>query len=455
MAPVDRTLWQKIIEQVVSAGGHLIRPWFTQLEPISLDHGLLEIQVPGLRELEYCQRHATRLFTEAAQSATGRLVSAVFLTAAAAAEDRDASAPDQADPSPGPSASRGLSADYTFESFVTGPCNRLAHAACVAVGDNPGKAYNPLFIHGASGLGKTHLLHAVGHRLAAANPDISILLLSCETFVNHFIDDAGRGQLHEFRYRYRHADVLVIDDIQFLSDHEQTQEEFFHTFNTLYQSQKQIILTSDRGPSDIQGLEDRLISRFNWGLVARMDRPCYETRVAILRRKARLRGIDLPEDVVCFIAGSIDSNIRELEGAITKVAILAQVNERRIDLSLAEEALGIRDVDPSRREVTMDGIIKSVMARYNVRQSDLQSKRRSRSVAFPRQVCMYLARTLTRHSLEEIGGYLGGRDHTTVLHAYRTIDAQAKDNRELHVTLDLLSQEIRASVSSTDKPAVR
>jgi len=453
MAPVDRTLWQKIIEQVVSTGGNLILPWFTQLEPISLDHGLLEIQVPSQRELEYCQRHGARLFTEAAQTATGRLVSVVFLTAASAEEDADAMEKSVA--GPGVASTRGLWADYTFESFVTGPCNRLAQAACVAVGDNPGKAYNPLFIHGSSGLGKTHLIHAVCHRLAAANPDISILLLSCETFVNHFIDAVEQGQLHEFRYRYRHADVLVIDDIQFLSDHEQTQEEFFHTFNTLYQAQKQIILTSDRGPSDIQGLEDRLISRFNWGLVARMDRPCYETRVAIIRRKARLRNIELPEDVVCFIAGSIDSNIRELEGAITKVAILAQVNERRIDLSLAEEALGIRDVDPSRREVTMDGIIKSVMARYNVRQSDLQSKRRSRSVAFPRQVCMYLARTLTRHSLEEIGGYLGGRDHTTVLHAYRTIDAQAKDNRELHVTLDLLSQEIRASVSSTDKPAVR
>jgi len=453
MAPVDRTLWQKIIEQVVSTGGNLILPWFTQLEPISLDHGLLEIQVPSPRELEYCQRHAARLFTEAAQAATGRLISAVFLTAATAAEDDDT--PNPADAVALPPAARGLLPDYTFESFVTGACNRLAHAACVAVGENPGKAYNPLFIHGSSGLGKTHLLHAVGHRLAAANPDISILLLSCETFVNHFIDAVERGQLHEFRYRYRHADVLVIDDVQFLTDREQTQEEFFHTFNTLYQAQKQIILTSDRGPSEIQGLEERLISRFNWGLVARMDRPCYETRVAIIRRKARLRNIELPEDVVCFIAGSIDSNIRELEGAITKVAILAQVNERRIDLSLAEEALGIRDVDPSRREVTMDGIIKAVMARYNVRQSDLQSKRRSRSVAFPRQVCMYLARTLTRHSLEEIGGYLGGRDHTTVLHAYRTIDTQATENKELHVTLDLLAQEIRASVTSADKPAVR
>ena len=449
MAPVDKALWQKIVEQVVSTGGNLIRPWFTQLEPISLEHGLLEIQVPGTQELEYCQRHAQRLFTEAVQSATGRLVSACFLTAAAAADDMET--PAMPVTCPQPLATRELSSDYKFDSFVTGACNRLAHAACVAVSESPGKTYNPLFIHGSSGLGKTHLLHATCHRLAQAKADITILLLSCETFVNHFIEAVEQGQLHEFRYRYRHADVLVIDDIQFLSDHEQTQEEFFHTFNTLYQSQKQIILTSDRGPSEIQGLEERLVSRFSWGLVARIDRPCYETRVAIIRRKARLRNMDLPEDVVCFIAGSIDSNIRELEGAITKVAILAQVNERPIDLALAEEAMGLGEIATAQREVTMEGIIKSVTARFNVRQSDLQSKRRSRSVAFPRQICMFLARNLTRHSLEEIGGYMGGRDHTTVLHACRTILAQATARKDLQVTLDLLTQEIQANIGAAEK----
>ena len=287
MASVDRGLWQQIIQHVVASGENIIRPWFTQLEPIALEHGLLEIQVPGSRERAYCQQRATRLFTEAAQAATGRLVTVCFLTGVqaeqangaadvievesyAAAWDEDGQFP--------------LSGDYRFGTFVTGPCNRLAHAASMAVSESLGKTYNPLFLHGSSGLGKTHLLQATCHRVKDALPGAQINFLSCETFVNHFIQAVESGQLHQFRYRYRHVDVLVIDDIQFLSDHEQTQEEFFHTFNTLYQAQKQIILSSDRGPGDIPHMEDRLVSRFNWGLVARIDKPCYETRLAILRK---------------------------------------------------------------------------------------------------------------------------------------------------------------------------
>ncbi len=438
MANVDHALWQCIIQQVVQTGGNIIRPWFTQLEPISLDHGLLEIQVPGAAEQEYCEQHAVRLFTEAAQAATGRLVGVCFLTSAdaVAQESGDGEAADPAAPF------SAFSGDYTFDTFVTGPCNRLAHAACQAVSEGPGRTYNPLFLHGSSGLGKTHLLQAVCYRVAMDNPSSRFAFLSCETFVNHFVEALEKGQLHEFRYRYRHVDVLAIDDIQFLTDHEQTQEEFFHTFNTLYQSQKQIILSSDRGPSQIAGLEERLVSRFNWGLVARIDRPCYETRMAIVRKKARLRSIDLPEDVVCFIAGRIDSNTRELEGAIAKVAMLAKVNERGIDLAVAEQALGAEAV-PTRREVTIEDILKAVTTRFGVRLSDLQSKKRTRTVAFPRQVCMYLARSLTRHSLEEIGGYFGGRDHTTVLHANRTIEEKRSGDPQFQATLDLISQEIQ------------
>jgi chromosomal replication initiator protein len=261
--------------------------------------------------------------------------------------------------------------------------------------------------------------------------------------VNHFIEAVERGRLHDFRYRYRHADVLVIDDIQFLSDHEQTQEEFFHTFNTLYQSQKQIILSSDRGPREIPSLEERLVSRFNWGLVARIDRPCYETRCAIVRKKARLRNIELPEDVICFIAGAIETNTRELEGAIAKVAMLAQVTDREISLPLAQEALGGAHA-PARREVTVEDILRAVTQRFNVRLADLQSKKRSRSIAFPRQICMYLARQHTRHSLEEIGGYFGGRDHSTVLHANRCVEQQLNQDPQLQATLELISEELQA-----------
>ncbi len=441
MATVDRGLWQQVIQQVVATGGHLIRPWFTQLEPISLEHGLLEIEVPGKAEQQYCQQHATRLFTEAAQAATGRLIGVCFLTAAQKESQGEHSTQVEVTL---PEPVVALNDDYAFETFVTGPCNRLAHAASVAVSESPGRTYNPLFLHGSVGLGKTHLLQATCRKIAQDNPGASLSILSCETFVNHFIEAVEKGQLHEFRYRYRHADVLAIDDIQFLSDHEQTQEEFFHTFNTLYQAQKQIILSSDRSPSEIPHLEERLVSRFNWGLVARIDRPCYETRIAILHKKARLRNIELPEDVVCFIAGLVDSNTRELEGAISKVAMLAKVADRPIDLRLAEEALGAEPVRTT-KDVTIESILAAVTTRFNVRLADLQSKKRSRSIALPRQVCMFLARTLTRHSLEEIGGYFGGRDHSTVLHANKTIHRLRQRDPQPQAAIDRITQEIQAA----------
>ena len=446
MAVVDRALWQRIIQQVVSSGGNIIRPWFTKLDPISLEHGLLEIQVPTRREQKYCQQHATGLFTDAAQAATGRLVGVCFLTSAQTEIEleTDTAAPTAREAEEATSIDIPfINPDNTFDTFVTGPCNRLPHAACLAVSETPGKTYNPLFIHGNVGLGKTHLLQATCHKIISDNPKANISYLSCETFVNHFIQAVEQGRLHEFRYRYRHSDVLVIDDIQFLSNHEQTQEEFFHTFNTLYQSQKQIILSSDRSPSQISDLEERLVSRFNWGLVARIDRPCYETRVAIVQKKARLRDVNLPEDVICFIAGTIDSNTRELEGAISKIDMLAQVCDRAIDLSLAEEALGTEPTAAT-REITIEDILNAVIARYGVRLADLQSKKRSRSIAFPRQVCMYLARSLTRHSLEEIGGYFGGRDHTTVLHANKTVERLRGDDVQFQATLDVLTQEIQS-----------
>ena len=441
MPPVDPALWQRMVEQVVATGGNVIRPWFTELEPISLEHGLLEIRVASPRQQDYCRRHATRLFTEAAQAATGRLVGVCFLTAAQSAPDDTPVATEAAPESAQPAEGLPLGEDYTFEAFVTGPCNRLAHAACMAVSEAPGKAYNPLYIHGSVGLGKTHLLQATCRKIAVSNPQANLCVLSCEMFVNHFIEAVERGQLHDFRFRYRHADILAIDDIQFLSAHEQTQEEFFHTFNTLYQSQRQIILSSDRGPGQIPDLEERLVSRFNWGLVAQIDRPCYETRVAIVRKKARMRNFELPEDVVCFIAGVIDSNARELEGAIAKVAMLAQVSGRHLDIPLAEEALGTKLGAP-RKGVTIEDILKAVTARFNVRLADLQSKKRTRSIALPRQVCMYLARELTPHSLEEIGGYFGGRDHTTVMHAKRAIEILRGQNPQLQATLDLITQEL-------------
>ena len=247
------------------------------------------------------------------------------------------------------------------------------------------------------------------------------MYISYETFINHFIRAVEEGDLYDFRHKYRYVDMLVIDDIQFLSERERTQEEFFHTFNSLYQARKQIILSADCSPAEIPKLEERLVSRFNQGLVTRMDKPDYETRMAIVRKKAHMRGIDPPEEVVVFIARKIDSNIRELEGALTKVYGMAMLEDGRITIELARQALG-DEPTPAHRQITISQIINAVTEHFGVRLSDLQGKRRSRSIAFPRQVCMYLARDLTQHSLEEIGGHFGGRDHTTVLHAYRNID---------------------------------
>ena len=314
-----------------------------------------------------------------------------------------------------------LSPDYSFDNFVQGPDNHLAMAASLAVADQPGRAYNPLFIHGGVGLGKTHLLQAVCQTVLENRSDARICYLSCDSFMNQFLESVGRGQMEGFRHRYRHVDVLVIDDIHFLTNRERAQEEFFHTFNTLYQSKKQIVLSSDSPPNEIPQLEERLVSRFNWGLVARIDKPCYETRVAIVRKKAQIRGVSMPDDAVCHIASRVDSNIRELEGAITKVQSLAMLRGVEIDLALTRQALG-DDQPVTGPQLTIQNIIDAVTSYYGVKLADLQSKRRHRSITMPRQVCMYLARKRTRYSLEEIGGYFGGRDHTTVLHAIKTTD---------------------------------
>jgi len=249
------------------------------------------------------------------------------------------------------------------------------------------------------------------------------------------------GEMHQFRFRYRQADMLVIDDIHFLAGRDRTQEEFFHTFNTLYQNHKQIILSADCPPSEIPELEERLVSRFNWGLVARIEKPCYETRMAILQKKAKLRGLSLPDDVVCYIAAKVENNTRELEGAITKVQGMGMLQEGKIDLELAKSALG-ETVMPDQKRITIQQILDAVTKYYNVRLADLQSKKRHKSIAFPRQVCMYLARRFTRYSLEEIGGYFGGRDHTTVLHAVRTVDQGVKENGDVAGQVTFLENQL-------------
>jgi chromosomal replication initiator protein len=430
-APLDPALWRQILHAVRIQHPTLHRVWFDQLVPLQLTNGVIQVSVANLAQLNFCQSQCQQPFTAAAQAITGRLVSVSFHC-----ENLPRGGVFNEGEEP-----LALNPDYTFQNFVTGPCNRLAHAACIAVAEQPGQTYNPLFIHGGVGLGKTHLLQAVSQQVLERQPDARILYLSCDSFINQFINAIESGEMNQFRYRYRHVDMLVVDDIHFLAGRDRTQEEFFHTFNTLYQQHKQIILSADCPPNEIPELEERLVSRFNWGLVARIDRPCYETRVAIVQKKARMRGLSLPDDVVCYIAARIESNTRELEGAITKMQGMSSLQDGRIDLELAKAALG-DSAAPEQRRITIQQIFDVVTKYYNVRLTDLQSKKRNKSITFPRQLCMFLARRHTPYSLEEIGGYFGGRDHTTVLHAVRTVEAETKKDPAIAEQLARLESQL-------------
>lgn len=325
-----------------------------------------------------------------------------------------------------------LNPKYTFDTFVIGSGNRFAHAASLAVAEAPAKAYNPLFIYGGVGLGKTHLMHAIGHYVMDQNPEAKVVYLTSEKFTNEFINSIRDNKAVEFRNKYRNVDVLLIDDIQFLAGKEQTQEEFFHTFNTLHEESKQIVISSDRPPKEIPTLEDRLRSRFEWGLITDITPPDLETRIAILRKKAKADGlIDIPNEVMMYIANQIDTNIRELEGALIRVVAYSSLVNNDITIDLADEAL--KDIIPNARPrtVTILDIQKTVGEHFNIRLEDFTAKKRTRLIAFPRQIAMYLSRELTDFSLPKIGSEFGGRDHSTVIHAHEKISTMLKDDKSL------------------------
>jgi len=334
-----------------------------------------------------------------------------------------------------------LSPDYSFSNYIVGPDNRLAHAAAIAVAKKPGAAYNPLFVHSAVGLGKTHLLQAICQQALRDDSSRRIYFTSCDDFMTRFMEAVQNGQMSSFRHLFRSVDILLIDDIHDLADRERAQEEFFHTFNSLYQAGKQIILSSDASPHEIPHLEERLTSRFTSGLVVRIDRPCFETRIEILRSKARLRGIVVPDDVLSYIAAKIDSNIRELEGAMTRLQSLCVVLEADITMELAKQAIGEPASDGiTSNNPTIQQILDTITRFFDVKLVDLLSKRRHKSIALPRQIGMWLARRHTRYSLEEIGGYFGGRDHTTVMHAIRTVDSRRQGDSGLDQDVSRLEQ---------------
>jgi chromosomal replication initiator protein len=330
----------------------------------------------------------------------------------------------------------------TFETFVVGANSQMAHAAALAVAQAPAQAYNPLFLYGETGLGKTHLMQAIGHAILRNNPDARVAYLSTEKFTNEFIQALQENGLTRFRQRYRHVDVLLIDDVQFLAGKERIQEEFFHTFNDLFESGKQIVLSSDRRASEIQKLESRLISRFEWGLPADIQAPDFETRLAILRSKALSLKCDVPEAVLTFIAQNITRNVRRLEGAFIRVASHSALFSKPVDVATAEKLLHDMLMEQAQSILTIEMIQKRVADHFQIRHSDMTSKRRPNHIAIPRQVAMYLARTLTKHSLQEIGDAFGGRDHGTVIHACKAVDNMTEQDAAMRGSVEFLKTQL-------------
>jgi len=335
-----------------------------------------------------------------------------------------------------------LNPKYTFDTFVIGSGNRFAHAASLAVAEAPAKAYNPLFIYGGVGLGKTHLMHAIGHYVLEHNPNAKVVYLSSEKFTNEFINSIRDNKAIEFRNKYRNVDVLLIDDIQFLAGKEQTQEEFFHTFNTLHEESKQIVISSDRPPKEIPTLEDRLRSRFEWGLITDITPPDLETRIAILRKKAKAEGLDIPNEVMLYIANQIDTNIRELEGALIRVVAYSSLINKDINASVAAEALKNLITASRPKTLSILDIQRTVGEFFNIKLEDFKAKKRTKSVAFPRQVAMYLSRELTDHSLPKIGEEFGGRDHTTVIHAHEKISKLVETDSQLQSQIKEINEKL-------------
>lgn len=426
----DHVIWGDVLAHLRATVPTMCRQWFDDIEPMGISNGVLWLRAPTEMQQRYLRSECAAPFREAAQAATQRLLAVNFLRPGETPTTVDRHRSNGHAGKPRPSANDGplehdvvIDPDNVFETFIVGPTNRFAYAASRAVGDSPATVYNPLFIHGGVGLGKTHLLHAICHRHIERTPDARIAFMPCERFVSLYTEAIQSGKINEFRHRFREASMLVLDDVHFLCKRDASQEEFFHTFNTLYQSNRQIVLSSDAAPDEIPDLELRLVSRFNWGLVVQLEMPEYETRIQIVLQKARERRLAITEEVAGLIAARFDSNIRDLEGALYKVSHFSKVEGIPLTVESAGKALGVNTA-PAKAQTSIQTIIDRVSEFYEVPISMLLSRKRTRSIALPRHVGMHLARKLTRHSLEEIGGYFGGRDHTTVMYAVRTIEDQ-------------------------------
>ncbi len=431
------TSWDKILQHMERrVNPHSFTTWFRPTRQQGAESGKLLVRVPN------------RMFRKKLSETYGALLEAV-LTEVGMADTRVEFLCDEPDAPPAPSplvrqarldfdaVDHQLNPRYTFDTFVVGNSNQFAHAASLAVAEQPSKAYNPLYLYGGVGMGKTHLMHAIGHTIKKRNPALRLTYVSAEKFTNEVITSLRFDRMISFRDRYRNVDVLLVDDIQFIAGKERTVEEFFHTFNALYEVRKQIVLSSDCPPKEISAIEERLRSRFEWGLIADIQPPDLETKIAILQKKADSERVQVPDDVAEFIARSIKSNVRELEGALTRLLAYASLTSAALNLSTAQQVLK-NIIATQEKKVTIELIQKRVGEQYGMRDADLKIRSNTKAIAFPRQVAMYLVKQLTSASLPEIGRQFGGKHHTTVLHSINKIDALRRTDKDLNRTINRL-----------------
>jgi chromosomal replication initiator protein len=444
------TAWDQVLTRIeTKVNRHSFYTWFKPTSQVSDSGQTITVLVPNSLFKDWLTKHYSGVLTEAMTEVKRSESKLHFVSEGSAAPAPEPDEPviaveDAAEElSAGTTmAPGGLNPRYTFDTFIVGTSNQFAHAACRAVAEAPSRSYNPLFIYGGVGLGKTHLMHAVGHYVLQHDSSLKLTYISSERFMNEMINAVRYDRILEFRERYRNVDVLLVDDIQFVSGKEGTQTEFFHTFNALYDAQKQIVLSSDRPPHEITQLEERLRSRFEWGLIADIQPPDLETKVAILKKKAESEAIPLPDNVAIHIAGRIKSNIRELEGSLIRLIAYASLTGRELSLELAQEVLK-NVLDQDDRAVTIEGIQKFVSDYYQLKVGELKSRNNSKSVAMPRQIAMYLCKNLTHASLPEIGRSFGGKHHSTVIHSIKKIDNLRKNDVDFHNLIDSFMESFK------------
>ena len=446
-------LWQETLAQLEQTlNPQHFTTWIKPIHLVNVDKGTVFLEVPNRFILDWIREHYTSVLQETL-TAIGGVPYKIKLTIGSSNQESDKTPVEKEkkaalkvketviDKQPEVSYPCNLNGKYTFEEFVSGSSNQFAAAAAMAVANNPATTYNPLFIYGGVGLGKTHLINAVGNAILKKNPKMRVCYYTSEKFMNELINSLRYAKMDDFRNKFRSMDVLLIDDVQFIAGKERTQEEFFHTFNSLYESHKQIVVTSDKFPKEIPGLEERLRSRFEWGLIADIQPPDVETKQAILKMKAEQNGIELPEEVALFLANSISSNVRELEGYLIRIGAYASLTSTSVSLQMAKEVLKDILVEKN-RELTIEEIQKTVAAHFNIKVSDLKSPKRLKALVLPRQIAMYLSRNLTSSSYPEIGERFGGKDHSTIIHAIKKIEKMVEDDFQLRSTITTLKNAL-------------